>query len=180
MDQDILRGLIQVVPVVVTPFIVWALSRFGIPSDEARMSKLSKRLDLISRLHQMQSEINDPALKNLLDAESEWCKHYLESQTHVEASFQDEVRKDEPQLLIARFFLTNPSGTKKHRVLRGFFYVFFIFFILELLGFIVVLFPSNTQNSEDFKTAFLCGALFYLLLALIFRMLAQRKLKLQQ
>ncbi|MGA3281632.1 MAG: hypothetical protein ABSD50_11685, partial [Smithella sp.] len=62
MDQDILRGLMQVVPVVVTPFIVWALSRFGIPSDEARMSKLSKRLDLISRLHQMQSEINDPAL----------------------------------------------------------------------------------------------------------------------
>jgi len=50
----------------------------------------------------MQSEINDPALKNLLDAESEWCKHYLESQTHVEASFQDEIRKDEPQLLIAR------------------------------------------------------------------------------
>ena len=170
MSQDVVKFFMSVFPVVLTPLIVWALNRFGTSSDEARITQLSKRLDLIARLHQMQSEIKDPSLKELFDAESEWCKQYLTSQAHVEATFLDKVRKAEPLSLISRLFLTTPSITKKHRVLRAFFYVFFIFFILELLAFIAVLFSSGLQNVNF---VFLGGALFYLSLALVFRMFAR-------
>jgi hypothetical protein len=177
MDPDLVKGLITAVPVILSPIIVYALSRSGVTGNEARMDYLIKRLDLISRLHQMQSEIDDPPLKELFQAEFERCKRHIAS-----PQIDDKLQLSEHEFMstsrLARFFLMDPSQKGRHKVLRGFFYVFMFIFVIELIG-SVITFISHPLH-KDYPVLFFATALFYLLLGLGFRVFAVRRLKTQK
>jgi hypothetical protein len=161
-----------VTPVVLSPIIAWLLGHSGLPSEEARMNYHLKRLDLISKLNQMQSEITDDRIKEMFDAELEICKQQMAFHSH-EMIVQTNDLSSVPKTWIGKIFLTNPSKTIKQRVFKGLFYFFLAIFIFGLSA--ALLLPSQTPD-QDWKLS-LFGSLLYLSLALGFRALARPKSK---
>jgi hypothetical protein len=161
--------IIVVTPVILSPIIAWLLSHTGLPSEEARMNYLLKRLDLISRLQQIQTELKDDRLKEMFDTELEMCKKQMAFHRH-DMIVQEEDMGSEPKSWIGRFFLNSPSKTIKQRVFKGLFYFFFVTFIFGLSTPLLL----SDQFKEDWRYALL-GSFFYLLMALAFRAMAKPK-----
>ena len=165
-------GLIGVMPVILSPIIAWLTSHSGLPREEARINYLNKRLDLILRLYQMQTELKDDRLKEMFDTETEMCKEQMAFHRH-DMSIQADDMGSEPKSWVGKFFLYGPSRTIKQRVFKGLFYFFFATFIFGLSTPLIL---SNDFPKGDWVYA-LMGSVFYLLMALGFRAMARPKLK---
>jgi hypothetical protein len=163
--RQLIPVVIAVLPVLLSPIVPWFLKRSGWSREESRMAYLDKRLDLLTKLHNMQLELKDDRLITIFDRELDLCRSYLVGNQPALAELTSDDAQVPEQSKLGRFFLSTPAKTTKGRVLKGFFYFFFVSFIFYGLFFPFLL---RQQGESDWFVMFI-GALFYLGLALIFR-----------
>jgi hypothetical protein len=136
MNLDIEKALISALPVLLAPLVVWVLGRSNASGEATRVEYLSKRLDLIERLHKMRSDITDEQLAAIVNRELSHCETFLSHRPPfvVPLVAAETATK---QSGLGRFFLTEPSKNIRQRVFKGLFYFFCMFTVLGL-GIVVV------------------------------------------
>ena len=167
MNPEIGKAVVSALPVLLSPLIVWVLGRSNASGEATRVDYLSKRLDLMERLHKMRSDITDEQLMAIISRELSHCEAFLAHPPPfvIPLAVAETTKK---QSWLGRFFLTAPSKNIRQRVFKGLFYFFCMFFAVGLFT-VPVLFAKNDPDAYYA----LIGFTFYLLLALGCRALAR-------
>jgi hypothetical protein len=171
-NQILVASLPVALSSIVAPIVAWVLGRSKISKEVATIDYFNRRLDFLERLNKLHTQLTEGPIRPFLDTEIEHCRAFLHHPPAL-IPLAAEVTVAGPRSRWAQFFLTQPAVSLRKRIFKGLFRFFFgIAIVAGPLG-LIASFVEPPAGVESAWVIWVGFIVFYLGLALLFRLWAR-------